>query len=1679
MLFAKPSRSLGVFALEQRMMFDAAGAATLEVESTNIDYVDETNDYDSSTYSNVLAAAEDVSVSEDGNFVYAVSSNSSSWSTDSSVLSVFSVAEDGSLTLVQSYYNYTSVFNLETYTNDQVVQNEGLAGASLISMSSDQNYLYVFGEDDNSLVVFSRDTQTGELTRLSSTEITDFGIDGVSSFVFDIETSGDYLYVTGGDQVLVLSSDDEGSLSLVAQYSNDTEGVSGLTGANSIAISADGTRLVVGASGGSNAVTLFDVNDDGTLTYVSSVTGEDDQYFINSVKISADGQTIYALNDNDGSSLLVMTYDDAGELTLADTYSVSDEARTILVSEDGTGVFVMGAYIDVFLQDDTADLTAVQTIDGSDNDLGANFSSITQAYLSADHSKLFVVISDGILSFSFDVPAASYTENEQGTLLLPTGIISDSELDALDDYQGASYTITRESGALVEDEFGFQEANGLTLEDGKILKDGSEIATFTVVDNLLTVSFTASTSQATAQQVLRQITYSNSSNDPVANGASPSFSITVNDGDGNETSVNVQVNLIGVNNPAEISTTTNEITYQTGDDYTLLFSDTSIETIEADQTIWKVQIAITGATADDLLKVGKGKITLEAFSGTSQTVDNTSYSITEKDGVVTVTLYIMDSSENAASVIDGIAYKYTGDDTSGERTVSLSIIEYTSQSDIGETTTLYDGTTTITLAAADEDNVAPTITSTTNQIAYTENGAATSVFPDAVLTDSQMDAYNDGAGNYHGAELIVSIADVTSSDQLVFEEANGLALTGSSLTKDGVVIATVSNEGGVLTITFTEDNGTVPTTEDVQNVLNQIQYQNSSETPESTVNVSVTLSDQFGLTSNILMAQINITALNDTPEVTQDASIAAGEMSLTETLSAAEGLTDVSASNVSSDGGVLYVADSSGNIAVFTLNDESSEWEYQSTLTSVDGVDSVDKLITTADGQNLYLLGNEGDVIAVYSLSEDLVLSNTQVIVADYETNEITVSGVQDIVLSEDGLHFYYINSTALSEMTRDAETGELSFVQKIADAWSSPYLWNPSSLTVSGDYVFVTTNFRTSTLIVFEQEESGLEWKAYIRDGSEDSAGNSAILSSTTHVAATDDGEYIYVVNDTSIYTYSYDAESESFLLVTDEAILVENLSDLVVSADNEKLFVLTSDGSLYRYIIGEDGSLTQAGIMQGASSEGAYLSISDAGHVFLQGTDVVAIYDATGREESLYEIGFDAVVLAPELTIFDEEMSASDNYSGLTITLSGSTINASDTFGLASDSEFTLDGENLLYQGEVVGRFVNDDGTLSVAISSALTQDQVNALARSLTFENASLTQAATLSFTVSINDGDASSNSVEIALNVAENLPPQLADSYQFSNITETESVSIQLPDTLFSDASNDTLTWQVTGLPNGLSFNSDTLVISGNAVESGEFLVVIQTTDTKGQSAQIEVTLTVESMVVPSSPSSSQIDASETTANPSSATVSPSSTTVSPSEAAMQYFTQFDSQNISSLDNQVSSMDVSANTALITSTLGSDSFSTSLSFTENTRLDSAQTESTTSLQSYRSTSIEWSQGISNAQLSLLDSVMSEEEKAILAVMSADGIGLPEGVEYDLETGRLNLDKDVLGDTQQIELHVLVVDENGETSVIPVEVKLESGSHAQVNNAPFSEQVNDASSLSVFNINKLLLNDLTAAS
>ncbi|PAS96689.1 MAG: hypothetical protein CGU28_07730 [Candidatus Dactylopiibacterium carminicum] len=1092
------------------VLVEVGQSPTLGAETGTLDYAEliSSNDWPS-PYEGIQ------DVASAGDWVYAVRT-AEVWSSEAgsyvnvSTLYVFQRGDDGALTLLQSIVS-TDV--------------AALTGAAEIQISADGDTVYVIGGE--SVALFGLDAGSGELESLGS-----FGADLVSAhgLISDVLADGDLVYVTAGSSLIVFERSGD-TLTQKNSYTTSSEEAQ----FSALQLSADGQYLFVGTSGGSTLASVYRVASDGSLSFVMAAQGTDpaageQYYYTSALTLSPDGATLYAA-DYDGSTyrLYTLSVDAEGNLGAVATTELDGAAKSIIVSTDGAALFVIGGEsIGIYTRAADGTPALVQTLDGSG---GKDFGELRGATLSADGTQLYVAgtfsWSDGLLVLDLKAGSSTYTEDGDAVALLPGGTLSDPQLDALNDgtgnYQGASIVVTRtDDGGGDHDVFGFIDGDGLTFENGNIKLDGVTIASVVDTGSSFIVTFTAAISRSDAQNVLRHIAYSNTSDDPTQNGNQATFSIRLNDGTGYSHELSVDLTLEGVNDPPVIETDALAPTYNAEGERVHLFENTIIDTVEADQQIWRVTVTLDAANAGDVLGLDGGRITLDtATSGTQTTGTGLQYSVQIQDGKTIVTLYLMSSSERAAEIIDSLTYGNTGSDLSGTRSISLSVTEYADSNQ----TTVAEMQAVVTLAVAASQNTAPDLAGGT-AVDYTEQADSVALVPGATVSDAQMDAFNGGSGNYDGAVLTLTLGDGKSAaDTLGFAAGNGLTLESGSLKKDGVTIGSVTNANGVLSITFTDANGSIPTTADVQNALRQITYANSSNTPVESVAVSVTLSDQRGLESAALDFTIAITAVNDIPTVEADPVLSLGDLEHLQQLTGIAGLGTLSSSIVSSDGSRVYLADEQGAIALFSRDADSGELTYITTFAAVDGFAGVKQMVLSADGTNLYALRADGNAIGQFSVAADGTITHQATVVSDYSVDGGNLNAIKGIALSEDGENLYLINSyyDQLAWLSRDTATGELTYVAALGGSmWSEPYLWQPTDIVIQDDLVFVVTSASSnSTLIVYQRDASGaLELLGYTQNGSDS-------LTGLQHVAVSADGGTIFVASDSRIDAFSLDAAS------------------------------------------------------------------------------------------------------------------------------------------------------------------------------------------------------------------------------------------------------------------------------------------------------------------------------------------------------------------------------------------------------------------------------------------------------------------------------------------------------------------------------------------------------------------------
>ncbi|WP_052700177.1 putative Ig domain-containing protein [Methylocucumis oryzae] len=151
-------------------------------------------------------------------------------------------------------------------------------------------------------------------------------------------------------------------------------------------------------------------------------------------------------------------------------------------------------------------------------------------------------------------------------------------------------------------------------------------------------------------------------------------------------------------------------------------------------------------------------------------------------------------------------------------------------------TGISDGQATVVRYLSDGrlDGYFGTINTANNEISYVSHGAAVVLNSNIVIYDTELSAQ----GHYQGASIQVSRHGLAKA-QDVFSAQGELSFSNKQALIDGVVIGTVNNSQGVLTIEFNAN----ATEQRVNQALASIAYQNTAINPPDTVSIDWLFSD--------------------------------------------------------------------------------------------------------------------------------------------------------------------------------------------------------------------------------------------------------------------------------------------------------------------------------------------------------------------------------------------------------------------------------------------------------------------------------------------------------------------------------------------------------------------------------------------------------------------------------------------------------------------------------------------------------------------------------------------------------------------------------------------------------------------------------------------------------------------
>nr|WP_113866579.1 beta-propeller fold lactonase family protein [Brenneria salicis]NMN92701.1 lactonase family protein with 7-bladed beta-propeller [Brenneria salicis ATCC 15712 = DSM 30166]RBP62461.1 6-phosphogluconolactonase (cycloisomerase 2 family) [Brenneria salicis ATCC 15712 = DSM 30166]RLM30610.1 hypothetical protein BHG07_09830 [Brenneria salicis ATCC 15712 = DSM 30166] len=721
-------------------------------------------------------------LSPDGAYLYVVSSAG-----DIAILS--RNAGSGELTLLQTL-------------------DSGVSSVSLIEASDDGGTIALLGEQGDGITLFARNGADGSLTlvqTLTTENVVDLALsaDGGALYVVDGNYSGLLVYTLDADS---------------GQYAL-SQSITAATGSEPYLFTAVGVEVVGDyayvvtdpvAETVANTLIVYQRAEDGTLGALAwlrdgALAGAStvDMSSPVDIAVSSDGGTIYVASED---GVAVFSLDAAsGALSYLGAVSGLSNVTSIALSGDDGTLYVTGSDSGISrYKSDAGALTLLETLSGASTTALAD----AQRVVTGAHGAVAVIGGGGLVSLNDALTDISLDYHEQGTVVLADVItLSDADYDALADgagnYNGATITVIREGGADSADSYSMADGNGLTLADGTLWLDGAAIATFTNSGGALTVTFTAEVTTAVANRVLQQISYTNTSADP---GASIRLVIGVNDAYFASASATLMLSITEVNDAPVLTSVPANASYAEDGASASLFSDTTVSTVEADQTINTLTLTVSGLSdgANETLTIDGAVVTLVAGSGA--TASGYVYRVSVSDGVATVVIASesgMSASETAA-LVNGIAYANAIDDpTQGVRTVTLSAIQDNGGSaNGGGDISVFDIAATVSVAAV---NDAPLLSATPANPGYTAGDGAVRLF-DGVSVSTIENGQSIVAltvtvsGVVDAAEnLIIDGTTVMLTDGAIFTTSSGLSVTVAL--DNGTATLTIGSGGGIDTTT--------------------------------------------------------------------------------------------------------------------------------------------------------------------------------------------------------------------------------------------------------------------------------------------------------------------------------------------------------------------------------------------------------------------------------------------------------------------------------------------------------------------------------------------------------------------------------------------------------------------------------------------------------------------------------------------------------------------------------------------------------------------------------------------------------------------------------------------------------------------------------------------------------------
>jgi len=212
---------------------------------------------------------------------------------------------------------------------------------------------------------------------------------------------------------------------------------------------------------------------------------------------------------------------------------------------------------------------------------------------------------------------------------------------------------------------------------------------------------------------------------------------------------------------------------------------------------------------------------------------------------------------------------------------------------------------------------------------FTEGGAPVTLDMDVQIFDAELSALNNGIGDFGGATLTIERSGGANSDD-VFSAAGPLSFSATDFSLSGVKKGTFTSVvAGQIVLTF--DPGV--TNDEVNQVMQSLQYSNSSDAPPASVGLEWTFSDNNSGSQGagpafqtVGVTTVNITPVNDAPDLAAGANPRLENISEDDIGNGGERIEDL----LAKIGNPITDADANADegIAVTVNNGNGGTWQY-------------------------------------------------------------------------------------------------------------------------------------------------------------------------------------------------------------------------------------------------------------------------------------------------------------------------------------------------------------------------------------------------------------------------------------------------------------------------------------------------------------------------------------------------------------------------------------------------------------------------------------------------------------------------------------------------------------------------------------------------------------------------------